>query len=131
MENDDGSTADSVESAANDLADYNPRVHQNAENWYAHSNRKVLLRLIDIVMNHYPERLSKALVVVGHDRRALVRTVVRGTLAMSVAIKSPRTKDKIRFLRKFRELHEFVDQNVLVKLAGGNAPIKAHAFECA
>lgn len=128
---DEESTAYTVETAANDLADYNPRVHQNAENWYAHSNRRVLLRLIDIVINHYPERLSKALIVVGHDRRALVKTLVSGKLALSVAIQSPRTRDKVRFLRKFRELQEFVDKDILVKFAGGNAPVKAQAFECA
>jgi hypothetical protein len=128
MRNDDEST---VNGENNDLADYNPRVHQSAEKWYTHSNRRVLLRLIDIVMNHYPERLSKALVVVGHDRKAMIKTVISGTLAASVAIKSPRTRDKIHFLRKFRDLQEFIDKDNLVKLVGGNVCVKPQAFECA
>jgi hypothetical protein len=124
---DDASTVNGVN---NDLADYNPRVHHNAEKWYTHSNRRVLLRLIDIVMKHYPERLSKALVVVGHDRKAMIKTVLSGTLAASVAIKSPRTRDKIHFLRKFRDLQEFIDKDNLVKLVGGNASVRPQAFEC-
>ena len=127
-ESDEESSGDETSSITPTLSVNNPRIHPS-EKWHAHTTRKLVLRLIDLLMTHYPERLKKALVVVGHGRWAYVRTKLRGKLALSVTVPSNRTRERVRFLTRYKELQEFVDPEVLVKFVGGNADVSPSAFE--
>ena len=106
----------------------NPRVHSE-ENWYHHTSRKLILRLIDILLAHYPERLGKALVVSGHGN-TLTRTILRGKLALSVAVRSATTRGKVQFLTRCKDLQKFAEEDVLLKLVGGNAAVVPSVFDC-
>lgn len=97
----------------------NPRVLRD-EVWNPHTSRPLLERLIEILLAHYPERLSKALVVLGHKNKRYVRSIVGGVLALASVIPSSKTRDKVRFLAHYSELQSFVDQSELVSLVGGN-----------
>jgi hypothetical protein len=110
------------------VAENNPRI-PSEEKWHTHTSRKLLLRLIDILLAHYPERLSKALVVIGNGNNAYMRTTLRGKLALSVAVPSTSTRERVRFLTRYKDLLQFVDKEALVKLMGGNAPLSPAAFE--
>ena len=88
-------------------------------------------RLLVILSRHYPERLSRALVVNGkgpttyYDRSSVAGRVVLGTI-----LDSKETKAKVKFLKKSSDLHQYVDKSELVSIVGGRAPIKPEVFEC-
>jgi hypothetical protein len=111
------------------VAENNPRIPPK-EKWHTHTSRGLLLRLIDILLAHYPERLSKALVVIGNGNTAYMGTTLRGKLALSVAVPSASTRERVRFLTRYKDLLQFVDKEALVKLMGGNAPLSPAVFEC-
>ena len=110
-------------------AENNPRVHPE-EKWHTHSSKRMILRLIELVMTHYPERLSKALVVVGHGNRTYMRTALQGRLALSSAVLSKRTRERVKFLTKYKDLQDHVDKEILVKLVGGTSAVASSAFDC-
>jgi hypothetical protein len=120
---------DGFDEAAKKALINNPRIHPD-EQWYVHTNKQVAQRLIDLVMKHYPERLNKALVVIGHGNRRYVRTTVGGVLLISSAIASSRTRDKIKFLNRYRDLVQYVDKAELVPLVGGVQIEDQKHFEC-
>lgn len=93
----------------------NPRIQED-ELWFNHTTKTMATKLIEIVTTHYPERLHRALVVVGGTH---VRSVLGGTLGLSKVVKSTRTREKVRFLAKYKELRKYVDRTQLVTFVGG------------
>lgn len=123
------------ESAASALVDAapmpfvsNPRI-QPDEQWLTHSSKQLIRRLIDTVTAHYPERLGKALVVVGKGNTAYTRTAVGGMLSLPKVLGPSRTRDKVRFLIRYPDLQDYVAKDELSVLVGGNAPLDPAVFE--
>ena len=107
----------------------NPRVFRD-EVWNPHTSQPLIERLIGILLAHYPERLSKALVILGHKNKKYIRSVVGGVLALASVIPSSKTRDKVRFLAHYSELQAFVDRSELIALAGGNQSEDMKHYEC-
>jgi hypothetical protein len=130
-ESTDGKTSDSHNDTPEQNNDTtpanNPRVHSD-ELWNTHTTKDVVEQLVHILLTHYPERLSKALVVLRHGNMKYVRSAVSGTLAMISLIPSRRTRDKIRFLTRYSDLHTYVDRTQLVTLVGGTQAVDAVNF---
>lgn len=108
----------------------NPRLHSD-ERWRTHSSRRLIARLLDLVSIHYPERLGKALVILGYGNSPYVRTTLRAKLALSVLLRSSRTRKKVVFLQSFSELEQYVHKDVLVKFVGGRNVVAPEAFTTA
>lgn len=107
----------------------NPRIDPN-ENWYLHTSKRMVRRLIHLLMLHYPERLRMALVVLGHGNSAYCRTAVGGALKLAKYIHSTRTREKVKFLVRYADLQDFVERGELVTIAGGHVEIDETAFSC-
>jgi len=107
----------------------NPRVFRD-EVWNTHTSKKMIARMIDILLAHYPERLSKALVVVGHKNKRYVRSTVGGVLAMSSLVNSSRTRNKVKFLSDYQDLQSYVDRSQLITLVGGLRRENMQHYEC-
>ena len=106
----------------------NPRVYRD-EVWNTHTSRTLIERLIDILLAHYPERLSKALVVVGYKNKRYVR-YFGGALALTSVVGSAKTRDKVRFLTSYHDLYSYVDRSQLVSLVGGTQRVDMQHYEC-
>lgn len=131
--NDDGATAviehDCVrDDAASSLAN-NPRVFSD-ELWNIHTSKEMIRRLVDILLTHYPERLNTALVVIGHGNKRYARSIVGSMIYLSNLVNSSRTRDKVRFLTRYRDLQSFVHRSQLVSLVGGAQVVDPRNFEC-
>lgn len=108
----------------------NPRIDPT-EQYYVHTSKRVVRRLISLVMQHYPERLHKAYVVVGYGNKTYTRTAVGGTMRLSKYIlHSQRTREKVKFLIRYNDLREYISSDQLVTIAGGDARIHGDVFEC-
>jgi hypothetical protein len=107
----------------------NPRI-QSDEQWHTHTTKQFIRRMIDIVTTHYPERLSKALVVVGKGNTAYTRTAVGGMLALPKVLSRQRTREKVKFLIRYADLQEYVAKDELPVLVGGTATVDPRVFEC-
>lgn len=108
---------------------HNPRVYGD-ELWNTHTTKTLIERMVDILLTHYPERLSKALVVIGHGNSKYVRSAVGGVLSLTGLIRPSRTRDKIRFLTRYRDLQTYIDRSQLVTLVGGTQVEDAKHYEC-
>ena len=106
----------------------NPRIEPE-EHYHVHSTKLMVRSLIGLLMAHYPERLHRALIVVGYGNTSYTRTVVGGAMKLKKYVDSSRTRDKVRFLHRYSELYGYIDKNELVSIAGGSAPIHPDAFE--
>jgi len=120
---------DDVDEASRLAQTNNPRVYRD-EVWNTHTSRTLIERLIDILLAHYPERLSKALVVVGYKNKRYVRSVVGGVLALTSVVGSAKTRDKVRFLTSYHDLYSYVDRSQLVSLVGGTQRVDMQHYEC-
>jgi hypothetical protein len=107
----------------------NPRIYSD-ELWNTHTSKSLIERLVHILLTHYPERLSKALVVIGHGNRKYVRSAVGGVLQLTSLIRPSRTRDKVRFLTRYRDLQTYVDRSQLVTLVGGTLAEDSQHYEC-
>lgn len=107
----------------------NPRMFFD-EHWNIHTSRSFITRLVHVLMSHYPERLAKALVVVGHGNKKYAATAIGGILFLTGLVPSPRTRDKVHFLTRYRDLQSFVHRTQLVTLVGGTQVIDAEHFQC-
>lgn len=107
---------------------HNPRVDYQ-EHYQLHTSKQMLRALIKILLDHYPERLFKAYVVVGHGNTAYTRTAVGGSMRLPKYVQPLRTRDKVKFLLRYSELREYIDSDHLLAIAGGAAPIDPKAFE--
>jgi hypothetical protein len=130
----DGETIDyeedaSLESVTTSRTVGNPRIHSD-EQWHTHTTKHLIRRMIDIVTTHYPERLSKALVVVGKGNTAYTRTAVGGMLALPKVLSRQRTREKVKFLIRYADLQEYVAKEELPYLVGGTATVDPRVYEC-
>lgn len=107
----------------------NPRVYRD-EVWNTHTSKALIERLIGILLAHYPERLSKALVVVGYKNKRYLRSAVGGVLALTSVVSSSKTRDKVRFLNHYHDLHSYVDRSELITLVGGTQREDMQHYEC-
>jgi hypothetical protein len=109
----------------------NPRLQEGDEDFFIHTNRDLILQLLDTLINHYPERLQRALLVPGRSRRyGYWKSAFSLQLAIRNAIKSTKTRSKCIVLSHISELKKFVNPSDLVAFAGGEAPVHKSAFEC-
>jgi hypothetical protein len=99
------------------------------EHYHVHSNKELIRGLIKILLDHYPERLHKAYVVVGHGNTAYTRTAVGASLRIAKYMKPARTREKVKFLVRYSELLRFIDAEQLPTIAGGKSPVTSKAFE--
>lgn len=106
----------------------NPRLPED-ESYFLHTSSPMIRKLVDILLRHYPERLSRALIVPSMGNIAYFRTVVGGRLALASVASSSRTRNKVRFLKSFAELTLYVTKDQLVTIVGGTSPIDPSAFE--
>jgi hypothetical protein len=106
----------------------NPRLPED-ERYYLHTNASMIRKLVQILMHHYPERLSRALIVPYIGNVAYFRTVVGARLALASAVGSHRTRHKVKFLKHFADLKAYVKKDELVTIVGGTAPIDPVVFE--
>jgi Divergent CRAL/TRIO domain len=107
----------------------NPRISPS-EHWHTHTNKTVVTRLVDLLLTHYPERLHRALVVTGNGDTSYASTFVGSLFALSSLVKSSKTREKVKFVRRYKDLREYVDKDELVTLAGGSAKLEPKVFEC-
>ena len=129
----DGAEEDESLSNDNDATPFmnatnNPRILQS-ESWRKHTNRELIEKFVHLFSSHYPERLSKVLVVTGKGKNFYYKTIVRGRFAMKKLIGSPETRNKVIFIRNTFELTEYVDENQLTSIVGGFTQIGPGAFE--
>lgn len=122
-------SGDGLEVTFNSASVNNPRIPPD-EQWYTHASKALILRLIGIVMLHYPERLNKVLVVVRHGNKSFVRSAVGGVMTVGSLVPSTRTREKVKFLRRYRDLHAYVAPNELVTLVGGSQQPSMDHFDC-
>lgn len=107
----------------------NPRMFFD-EHWNVHTSRSVIERLVHILMTHYPERLARALVVVGHGNKKYALTAIGGVLFLTGMVPSTKTRDKVRFLTRYRDLESYVHRTQLVALVGGTQGVDIGHYEC-
>ena len=106
----------------------NPRTFSD-EHWNVHTSRSAIERLIHILMTNYPERLAKALVVIGHGNKVYARTAIGGVLFLPGLVPSTRTRDKVRFLTRYRDLLSHVHRTQLITLVGGTQAVDPAHYE--
>jgi Divergent CRAL/TRIO domain len=134
---DGGSPPEALSVDANDAAGDDgdqPSVHHNPrvdyqEHYHVHSDKEMIRGLIKLLLDHYPERLFKAYVVVGHGNTAYTRTAVGGSMMIANYIQPARTREKIKFLIRYSDLQKYIDIDQLPTIAGGTAPVTLAAFE--
>ena len=105
----------------NDIA--NARISPS-EPWQVHASTRLLHRLIDLLLYHYPERLNRALIVTKNSSK----------LALANAnfvrhIKGRGIRDRVTILRNYDGLTSFVHVSELVNFVGGTAAVDKKAFE--
>lgn len=120
---------DDSEESPHRVQSNNPRIFRD-EVWNPHTSRPLIERLIQILLAHYPERLSKALVVIGHKNKRYVRSTVGGVLALTSAVSSSKTREKVKFLTHYSELQKYVDRSELITLVGGTQRENLQHYEC-
>jgi hypothetical protein len=103
----------------------NPRILASGERYHAHSNSDVISRLVGILLDHYPERLHKALILPGD-----MFTVLGGSLAVRSFVSSTKTRSKVFVLSRASELKQHVSKSELSVIVGGSAAVPRSAFEC-
>jgi hypothetical protein len=108
----------------------NPRLNQS-EDYHVHTNQTMLRKLIQILMDNYPERLHKAIFVPGNSRGyGYWGTALGVQIAIRNNIKAPRTRTRCFILHRISELKEFVHQSQIVTIAGGEAVLDESVFQC-
>lgn len=111
-------------------AGVNPRL-QRSEDYHVHTNQALIKTLIHTLLEHYPERLHKAIFVPGKSRGyGYWNTALGVQLAIRNSIVSVRTRSKCFILHRACELKEFIHPSEIVTIAGGEAPLQEGAFEC-
>mmetsp|Transcript_16963 Transcript_16963/g.25240 ORF Transcript_16963/g.25240 Transcript_16963/m.25240 type:complete len:654 (+) Transcript_16963:2150-4111(+) len=104
---------------------FNPRIDPE-EDYYVHTNFLLVQRLHEVISKHYPERLSKMIVVSSKSGGWMK---VFHTLSLKTHVKSQRTRDRITRIDSVAELKKYVDESELVTFVGGKALVNPEAFE--
>mmetsp|Transcript_18323 Transcript_18323/g.42793 ORF Transcript_18323/g.42793 Transcript_18323/m.42793 type:complete len:1369 (-) Transcript_18323:3041-7147(-) len=107
----------------------NPRVSRD-EQWFPHINDRLVGRLIQLVMLHYPERLYRCLVVKGQGRGDHTpRTALGGLFTLAGLVDAQNTRRKVKFLGSRSHLQKYIDKAELIDFVGGDCPVDRSAFE--
>lgn len=81
--------------------------------FHVHTNFKFVQRLLDVVLQNYPERLKSALVIPSGGWEKIL-----GTHGLRRYINSSRTRSKVTILSEERDLEEFISRAELIDVAG-------------
>jgi hypothetical protein len=105
------------------VSDYNPMIDSNL-GCSAHGSIEMFTRLIDVLRTHYPERLSKALIIPAQSSSGKwTKSKIREYLTVQ-HIDNP----KVKLLNNSMSLTRYVKDSQLVTFAGGKAPVAPAAF---
>jgi hypothetical protein len=108
----------------------NPRLEEG-EDFFDHTNRDLILQLLDTLFKHYPERLHRALLAPGRSRGyGYWKSAFSLQLAIRNVVKSSKVRSKFITLNHMYELKKYVHPSELVAFAGGKAIVHKSAFEC-
>ena len=121
-----GDTNNVSEMHLNDQTSSNCRISQS-EPLQVHVSMRLLHRLIDLLLYHYPERLYRALIVTKNSSRL---GLSRGAPYFARHLKGHGVRDRVKIIRNYKDLTAFVHPNELVEIAGGAASIAQEAFCC-
>jgi hypothetical protein len=103
------------------LIDSDPMMNPNEE-VIEHSSVEMITRIIGVLRRHYPERLSKALIVPSTSGK-WSKPKMREYISMQ-QIATPR----VIILNKLNELKQYVSDDQLVTFAGGKANVTPDAY---
>ena len=106
----------------------NPRVDME-ERWHRHTDRELVSTICSLLAAHYPERLSKALVVRGNGSNSYFTTRLQGRTAMKQMIGSLSIRKKVTFVKNASELTRWIDIDEIVDFCGGNAVPNPHIYD--
>lgn len=101
----------------------NARISPN-EPWQVHASKRLLHRLIDLLLRHYPERLHSALIVTKNSSKL---GLTNANFARH--LKGRGIRDRIKILRNYQGLTAFVHDSELVDFAGGGAAVDKKAYD--
>ena len=106
----------------------NPRIDPGEE-YFPHLDIDLIHRLVNLLSKHYPERLSKALVVPGKGYSSyLGQQVLTNPLNLRNHIPDKKTRSKVKILSKNSALLHYIDKDELVTFVGGNSPVMQSDF---
>ena len=124
----DVSKENASEEEAKEKKEENKGVHGSRidpwEDNQVHKNFTLVRRLRDIFSKHYPERLSKALIV---SSGGWEKTL--GTVGLRAYVPAARTRSRVVMLNSPDDLKKYVSKDEFVTLVGGNATVRPEAFE--
>ena len=108
----------------------NPRVSPD-EKWRCHTSKEMMHHLFEILLQHYPGRLSKILIVKGRGKNHYYRDQIQGKWIMKNLLKNSYQDviDKVKFVSKTSELTPYVPVEELLAIVGGAANIDQSAYE--
>ncbi|MGK3744177.1 MAG: hypothetical protein ACI90V_011037 [Bacillariaceae sp.] len=108
----------------------NPRVSPD-EKWTCHTSKEMMHHLFEILLQHYPGRLSKILMVKGRGKNHYYIDQIQGKWIMKNLLKNSYQDviDKVKFVSKTSELTPFVPVEQLLAIVGGAASIDQSAYE--
>ena len=107
----------------------NPRLQPGIA-YHVHTNQALVKKLVELVSEHYPERLYKAIFVPGTGRGyGYWGTAVGVQIGIRNNIPSPRTRTKCFILHRIVEVKDFIPEDELVTIAGGFNPVREDAFK--
>jgi hypothetical protein len=112
----------------------NPRISPD-EKWTCHTNKEVLRRFFEILVAHYPGRLSRILLVKGRGRNHYYRDQIQGRMVLRKLLSNFGKKShqelmkKIQFVNKTSGLTQHVALKNLPTVVGGIAPIHHSNYE--
>ena len=124
---DDGSTTSM--SQGQSMLVSNPRI-ASGETWQIHTNRTLILRLTQLLSDHYPERLANILLVRGIGKNSYYATNFKARAIVRSLLPSAETRSKVKIISNPSDLHDFVAESELATIVGGTAPIHSSVFEC-
>jgi hypothetical protein len=81
------------------------------------------------LITHYPERLSKVLVLSGIGRNKYYATVLKGR-KLACALVGNEIRHKVKFVDKPDALKNYIHSSQLSVLVGGPVAMEPAAFEC-
>lgn len=112
----------------------NPRISTD-EKWTCHTNKIMLQKLFEILVTHYPGRLSRILVVKGRGRNHYYRDHIQGKMVLRKLLSNVNREScrelmaKVQFINKTSILLQYIALKKLPTFVGGIAPIDPSAYE--
>ncbi len=116
----DKSGATTSEDASHDSGDVGilSRTVERSEPYHIHTNFQLVQKLIKILRDNYPERLSKALIIPNGGWEKFL-----GIHGLRRYIPSDRTRNKIIILDGLKDILQYASKDQLSTLVGGNMSV--------